>query len=94
MFSLEKWLILTSLLYLPQNGENWGKLIVAKGFKELPKVQNIAQSGHTGTNMFVYRVLEVARSWEDSLTINLKTWIAVKIGAYAILVIIISDVVV
>ena len=94
MFSLEKWLILTRLLYLPQNGENWGKLIVAKGFKELPKVQNIAQSGHTGTNMFVYRVLEVARSWEDSLTINLETWIAVKIGAYAILVIIISDVVV
>ena len=25
-----------------------GKLIVAKGFKKLPKVQNIAQSGHTG----------------------------------------------
>jgi len=24
-----------------------GKLIVAKGFKKLPKVQNIAQSGHT-----------------------------------------------
>ena len=25
-----------------------GKLIVAKGFKKLPKVQKIAQSGHTG----------------------------------------------
>ena len=25
-----------------------GKLIVAKGFKNLPKVQYIAQSGHTG----------------------------------------------
>ena len=25
-----------------------GKLIVAKGFKNLPKVQKIAQSGHTG----------------------------------------------
>ena len=24
-----------------------GKLIVAKGLKKLPKVQNIAQSGHT-----------------------------------------------
>ena len=24
------------------------KLIVAKGFKKLPKVQNFAQSGHTG----------------------------------------------
>ena len=30
-----------------KNGEDWGKLIVAKGFKKLPKVQNIAQSGHT-----------------------------------------------
>ena len=28
-------------------GEDWGKLIVAKGIKKLPKVQNIAQSGHT-----------------------------------------------
>ena len=26
-----------------------GKLIVAKGFKKLPKVQKIAQSGHTAT---------------------------------------------
>ena len=31
----------------PKNGEDYGKLIVAKGFKKLPKVQNIAQSGHT-----------------------------------------------
>ena len=28
--------------------EDLGKLIVAKGFKNLPKVQKIAQSGHTG----------------------------------------------
>ena len=28
-------------------GEDWGKLIVANGIKKLPKVQNIAQSGHT-----------------------------------------------
>ena len=27
---------------------DWDKLIVAKGFKKLPKVQLIAQSGHTG----------------------------------------------
>ena len=27
-----------------------GKLIVAKGFKKLPKVQKIARSGHTGHN--------------------------------------------
>ena len=27
-----------------------GKLIVAKGFKNLPKVQKIARSGHTDSN--------------------------------------------
>ena len=31
-------------------GEDWGKLIVARGIKKLPKVQNIAQSGHTAWN--------------------------------------------
>ena len=40
-------MILTPLLKLPKNGEDWGKLIVAKGFKKLPEIQNIAQSGHT-----------------------------------------------
>ena len=47
MVSLEKWIILTPLLKLPKNGEDWGKLIGPKGFKKLPKIQNIAQSGHT-----------------------------------------------
>ena len=41
-------MILTPLQKLPKNEEDWGKIIVAKGFKKLPKVQNIAQSGHTG----------------------------------------------
>ena len=48
MVSLEKLMILTPLQKLTKNGEDWGKLIVAKCFKKLPKVQNIAQSGHTG----------------------------------------------
>ena len=39
---------LTPLHKLPKNGEDWGKLIVAKGFKKLPKVQKSLQSGHTG----------------------------------------------
>ena len=43
-----KIMILTPLQKLTKNGEDWGKLIFAKGFKKLPKVQNIAQSGHTG----------------------------------------------
>ena len=29
---------------------NLGKIIVATGFEKLPKVQYIAQSGHTGSN--------------------------------------------
>ena len=41
-------MILTPLQKLPKNEEDWGKLIVAKGFKKLPQVQNITQSGHTG----------------------------------------------
>ena len=48
MVSLEKWLFLTPLQKLPKNVEDLGKLIVAKGFKKLPKVQKIANSGHTG----------------------------------------------
>ena len=54
MVSQEKWMILTPLQKLPKNGEDWGNLIVAKGFKNLPKVQNIAQSGHTATYLPTY----------------------------------------
>ena len=39
MISLEKWLILTPLQKLPKNVGDLGKLIVAKGFKNLPKAQ-------------------------------------------------------
>ena len=48
MISLEKLKILTHLQKLPKNVGNLAKLIVAKGFKKLPKVQKIAHSGHTG----------------------------------------------
>ena len=47
MISLEKLMILTPLQKLPKNVGDLGKLIVAKGFKKLLKVQKIAQSGHT-----------------------------------------------
>ena len=39
MISLEKFHILTPLKELPMNVGDLGKLIVAKGFKKLPKVQ-------------------------------------------------------
>ena len=41
---------LTHLQKLPKNVRDLGKLIVAKGFKKLPKVQKIAQSGHTASS--------------------------------------------
>ena len=47
MISLEKWMILAPSLKLPKNVGDLGKFIVAKGFKKLPKVQKIANSGHT-----------------------------------------------
>ena len=47
MISLEKWMILTPLQILPKNVGDLGKFIVAKCFEWLPKVQKIAQSGHT-----------------------------------------------
>ena len=40
-------MILTPLQKLPNNVEDLGKLIGAKGLKKLPKFQKIAQSGHT-----------------------------------------------
>ena len=43
----KKWYILTPLQKLPRNVRDLGKLIAAKGFKKLPKVQKIDQSGHT-----------------------------------------------
>ena len=42
-------MILAPLQKLPMNVEDLGKLIVAKGFKKLPKVQKIANSGHTAS---------------------------------------------
>ena len=47
MILLEKWMILTLLQKLPKNVGDLGKFIVAKGFEWLPKVQKIAQYGHT-----------------------------------------------
>ena len=50
MILLETWWILTPLEKLPKNVGDLGQLIVAKGFKNMPKAQKIAQSGHTACN--------------------------------------------
>ena len=39
--------MLTPLQKLPKNVGDMGKIIVAKAFKKLHKVQKIAKSGHT-----------------------------------------------
>ena len=46
MISLEKFKILAPTQKLPKTVGDLSKLIVAKGFKKLPKVQKIAKSGH------------------------------------------------
>ena len=43
-------MILTLLQKLTKNVGDLGKFFVAKFFELLPKVQKIAQSGHTGDN--------------------------------------------
>ena len=50
MNSLEKWMILTPLQKLLNNVGDLGKIIVATCFEWLPKLQKIAQSGHTVPN--------------------------------------------
>ena len=47
MIALEKLKILAPLQKLPKNVGDLGKLIVAKSFEKLPKVQYIAQSADT-----------------------------------------------
>ena len=53
MISLEKWKILTTLQNLPVNVVDLGKLIAAKGFKKLPKVQ---KSENLGTLTTIWKV--------------------------------------
>ena len=57
MILLQIWMILTSLQKLPNNVGNLGKIIVATGFEWLPKVQKIAQSGHTAHNLNLFGYL-------------------------------------
>ena len=53
IISLEKWKILTPLQNLPRNVGDLDKLIAAKGFIKLPKVQKIAKSGHADYSTYI-----------------------------------------
>ena len=46
-------MILAPLQKLPNNVRDLGKIIVVTGFEWLPKVQKIAQSGHTDCDLHV-----------------------------------------
>ena len=54
MISLEKLMILTPFQKLPNNKGDLGKTSVATCFEWLPKVQKIAQSGHTAYYVQLY----------------------------------------
>ena len=61
MISPQKLKLLSNLQILPMNEGDFGKIVVAKGFEKLPKVQYIAQSGHTARvqkncNEFISRI--------------------------------------
>ena len=60
MISLEKLKDLTPLQKLPKNVGDLGKLIVATAFEKSPKVQLIAQSGHT----------DWAQDWTTAITME------------------------
>ena len=51
-----------------------GKSVVAKGFKKLPKVQLIAQSGHTVGNAGVQLGAAASRSEEDLNPLSLSSF--------------------
>ena len=77
MISLEKWMILTPLQNLPKNVGDLGKLIVAKGFKKLPKVQKIAKSGHTGSIPQIFIIIPnriISPGWLSASMIIILIW--------------------
>ena len=64
-------MILKPLQKLPKNVEDLGKSIVAEGFKKIPKVQKIARSGHSGTNVQLQRVVGLGKvSFESIIVIR------------------------
>ena len=63
-------MIVTPLQKLPKNVGDLGKSIVSKGFKKLPKVQSITQSGHTAlvprnAHFFIISLLYLTPSFHD-----------------------------
>ena len=60
MISLKKLKILTPLQKIAQECSRFGQKVVAKGFEKMPKVQLIAQSGHTDCNLSLELIIYYA----------------------------------
>ena len=58
---------------MPKNVGELGKLIVAKGYEELPKDQKIAQSGHIGNEQLLWVVGEGER---NSFSVFVWVWVS------------------
>ena len=73
MISLEKGLTFTKM---PKNVGDMGKIIVAKGFKRLPKDQLITQSGHTACKWDKERerVFECDNTWPHKKVQKEEDW--------------------
>ena len=56
---------------MPKNVRNLGKLIVAEGFKKLPKALEIVQSGHTGDHQFRF-LLKMAHFKKTTINLGVR----------------------
>ena len=63
--------IFTPLQKLPKNVGDLSRLIVAKGFAKLPKVQLIAQYGHTGSHKHIPNENQM---FSQGHILSSKTW--------------------
>ena len=79
MISLEKWNILTPLQKVPNNEGHLVKIIVATGFKKLPKVQQIAQSGHTSDKVVV--TAKRSNIWSRTFQMISNNWFCLMKGS-------------
>ena len=61
-----------------KNARDLGKLIVAKGFKKLPKVQKIAQSGHTVGKVQFETTQILSLSWIFAILKHIRTRFELK----------------
>ena len=70
-------MILAPLQKLPKNVKDLVKLIVAKGFKKLPKVQKIANSGHTAGQSHKHSINDCREICKSRVIIHYDTAFAI-----------------